>query len=758
MLNAASDGVEAAADTADDGDDYIEGGGGNDTILGGLGQDDIIGGSSDLFGLTTRAMRPDGVDTIYGGNGDAVGRNDAGDVSDDGHARDSDYILGDNGRIFRIVGTHGTDSGDFLSFAYDTYGTEDTDRVKVRFHWFLDYTPYGGAGYWSTEAPVHPSAPEWVDGAETNVGGGDFIHGEAGDDFIHGMTGSDALFGDGQDDDLYGEEGYDWISGGTGDDGILGDDGLLLTSRNGTTEPLYGITASTESIISTPGDLQLATINVTGELAKAADLEPFWIGHNDVIYGGLGNDFIHAGVGDDAVSGAEALPFYYVNDPLSLLALYYEPGNVLQYDFRTGSGEFAYYDEYDPWRRIHLRDVPVTGSFLLDGSGNRIEFLLNFEARLDPADPAVAIDDGKDTIFGDGGNDWIVGGTGHDRMFGGWGDDLLQADDDLDSTFGSGDDDANNTPDARTSAPTFADIAYGGAGRDIMIANTGADRLIGWVGEFNSYIVPFSPYGAFTISRAPSPHIYEYLYALSAASGIDLTRGGDVIRNGEPYGELGLVTQKDEDWKAQTGAPADPQPGSVSGPRDVLRYEDFGDGVSALFAVEAGDWEVINGRYQSTAQVGSDAVSVFYVDYLVPNYFEIVATMSADKPTGGFDANAYVIFDYVSPTDFKFAGIDVKLDKIQIGHRTADGWIVDVQSGLKLEANRNYELTVVINGTEVTLWIDGASSLTYLFDSTLNDAADPDSGYIDPLGDGYLGLGSIESVIGTTGFRVQVPT
>ncbi|MEA3510059.1 MAG: Calx-beta domain-containing protein, partial [Actinomycetota bacterium] len=58
----------------------------------------------------------------------------------------------------------------------------------------------------------------------------------------------------------------------------------------------------------------------------------------------------------------------------------------------------------------------------------------------------------------------------------------------------------------------------------------------------------------------------------------------------------------------------------------------------------------------------------------------------------------------------------------------------------------------------VTLWIDGASSLTYLFDSTLNDAADPDSGYIDPLGDGYLGLGSVESVIGTTGFRVQVPT
>jgi hypothetical protein len=29
-----------------------------------------------------------------------------------------------------------------------------------------------------------------------------------------------------------------------------------------------------------------------------------------------------------------------------------------------------------------------------------------------------------------------------------------------------------------------------------MIANTGGDRLIDWVGEFNSYLVPFSPFGA----------------------------------------------------------------------------------------------------------------------------------------------------------------------------------------------------------------------------------------------------------------------
>ena len=37
-------------------------------------------------------------------------------------------------------------------------------------------------------------------------------------------------------------------------------------------------------------------------------------------------------------------------------------------------------------------------------------------------------------------------------------------------------------------------------GIDILIGNTGGDRLIDWVGEFNSYIVPFAPFGIATVS------------------------------------------------------------------------------------------------------------------------------------------------------------------------------------------------------------------------------------------------------------------
>ena len=82
----------------------------------------------------------------------------------------------------------------------------------------------------------------------------------------------------------------------------------------------------------------------------------------------------------------------------------------------------------------------------------------------------------------------------------------------------------NDTPDTH---PTYEDRVYGGAGLDILIGNTGGDRLIDWVGEFNSYIVPFAPFGIATVSRQVPPALYEFLYALSQAQGADPTRAAD---------------------------------------------------------------------------------------------------------------------------------------------------------------------------------------------------------------------------------------
>jgi hypothetical protein len=231
---------------------------------------------------------------------------------------------------------------------------------------------------------------------------------------------------------------------------------------------------------------------------------------------------------------------------------------------------------------------------------------------------------------------------------------------------------SNDTPDTH---PLYQDRAFGGAGLDVLIGNTGGDRLMDWIGEFNSYIVPFAPFGIATVSRQVPPWLYEFLYALSASQGADPTRDEDQndndteleSRNGEPYGELGLVTQKDHGlWQDQTGGPSDPQPGNIpGGRRDVLRSADFNDGQFQMFAVDSGAWAVSGGTLRvAAASLGQDAAAVFYVDQYLPVYYEISARILTEKPTGGWKANAYVIFDYWSPTDFKFTGIDVALNKL----------------------------------------------------------------------------------------------
>ena len=274
-----------------DGDDYIEGNGGNDVIFGNLGQDDIIGGSSNLFSLTMPEQRPDGADLIFGGSGTAAGRNDAGDTSTDGHARDSDVIVGDNTNIYRLVGVDGAvgvgttgiaASAGFLSFNYDNYNTDGL-KIIARAVEQLDYTP-GGPSF------------DTMNHAASDIGAADEVHGEAGDDFIYVGMGSDVVFGDGQDDDIVGGYGNDWISGGTGDDGVIGDDGRIFTSRNGLTEPLNGVNVATvQSLINTPGDFQQADIYVTGTLTKAIDLTPFsqdsnWMALTDEFDGQSNND------------------------------------------------------------------------------------------------------------------------------------------------------------------------------------------------------------------------------------------------------------------------------------------------------------------------------------------------------------------------------------------------------------------------------------------------------------------------------------
>jgi hypothetical protein len=227
---------------------------------------------------------------------------------------------------------------------------------------------------------------------------------------------------------------------------------------------------------------------------------------------------MHGGAGDDGMSGAEALPEFYNSDPIT---------NTTPLPYDPVTRKISFYDADNPRTKI-------TGFFLnfeaVDGNGSKVY-------------------DGKDRMFGDNGHDWLVGGTMNDRLFGGLGDDVLNADDNHDSQGG-----LNNEPDS----PEFADrdFVFGGCGLDVMIFNTGGDRVFDWIGEFNSYIAPYAPFGYPETDRLISPQTVKFLMDLGEACGADQSLV-------ESDGELGLADQKDPRWGDQHGGPRDPQAGNL---------------------------------------------------------------------------------------------------------------------------------------------------------------------------------------------------
>ncbi len=127
--------------------------------------------------------------------------------------------------------------------------------------------------------------------------------------------------------------------------------------------------------------------------------------------------------------------------------------------------------------------------------------------------------------------------------------------------------------------------------------------------------------------------------------------------------------------------------------------------------------------------------------------------MKIIKPTGGWKANAFMIFDYFGPTDFKFGGIDASTNKLVLGHRNAVGWWYDAQSTPKtLKDSVYYNLLIAVNGTAATITIDGTSPMSFTYVPRLID------GVASPLNHGWTGMGSNNSRGAFDNVVVQVTT
>src|SRR5205823_2886350 len=80
-------------------------------------------------------------------------------------------------------------------------------------------------------------------------------------------------------------------------------------------------------------------------------------------------------------------------------------------------------------------------------------------------------------------------------------------------------------------------------------------------------------FGTVSLNRLPQPDLQAYLLAVSKSEGADQTLvahyQSSPARNGEPFGELGMVLQSDTAWTDQNGGPRDPQAGNGKAKADV---------------------------------------------------------------------------------------------------------------------------------------------------------------------------------------------
>ena len=128
------------------------------------------------------------------------------------------------------------------------------------------------------------------------------------------------------------------------------------------------------------------------------------------------------------------------------------------------------------------------------------------------------------------------------------------------------------------------------------------------------------------------------------------------------------------------------------------------------------------------------------------------ATINAVKPVAGYKANAYIDLRLLSaPTDFKFAGINVSNNKLEIGHRAASGWITDTWWNFQVKAGTDYIVMLSIDGSKATLTI-GTTSISFTF-GTRTDI----QGVIHTLNFGLTGIGASGAAAQIDNVIVQTP-
>lgn len=330
------------------------------------------------------------------------------------------------------------------------------------------------------------------------------LGGDGDDEFLVLATGPNGLTLDGEED----SDSYAINLGSLlgpvviADSGLVGIDTLLINGTPGDDVIILtdaGVSSGTEGISFSGIEMFAVDAGDGDDLVDGSALTL-----SVTIYGGNGDDTLIGGSNDDFLYGQ--------NDDDDLI------GNLGADYLDGGSGSDGL-----------VGDMGTIVREILDGStqttlatpGGKLSALINqagirrvitlIDEQAGDADTLVG-GDGNDYLHGGAGGDSLAGDAGNDALFGNLGDDALSGGDGSDHLYGGADSDLLD-------GGADADIAYGGDGDDTLMADSSADRLIDWFGNFNSFVGPGPGHGAPVIVRSPSPWLQDFVLLLAAADG-----------------------------------------------------------------------------------------------------------------------------------------------------------------------------------------------------------------------------------------------
>ncbi len=157
-------------------------------------------------------------------------------------------------------------------------------------------------------------------------------------------------------------------------------------------------------------------------------------------------------------------------------------------------------------------------------------------------------------------------------------------------------------------------------------------------------------------------------------------------------------------------------------PGSLPLWDDLEDGAAEHLVERNGVITVNDGRLQLTPSPNSDGVATFLLSETLPGELELSAVFNADDTGPGRLSNAFLIFDYHGPTDFKFAGAYAGVNQWLIGRRTTTDWVADAVINASIDALADYEFQVTLTAdSTATLKVNGVERLSYQFGDSLTD-------------------------------------